>query len=164
MKKTDLTLKASFVRPLVLRLIKLGYITIQQKNFKKRLFSFMRYFMDWKLQTDLFISRLGLKSPLHMQTKSAVIPRYEKSFILRLISSHHEVYEIFYFTLNQQSSWSMVDFLFYGFSAAIPKCKENIFWKNIQNFFRVDFFVFRPLQVLSWNIRIFFLKKRLEIF
>ena len=149
MKKTDLTLKASFVRPLVLRLIKLGYITIQQKNFKKRLFSFMRYFMDWKLQTDLFISRLGLKSPLHMQTKSAVIPRYEKSFILRLISSHPGVWLIF---------------LFYGFSAAIPKCKENIFWKNIQNFFRVDFFVFRPLQVLSWNIRIFFLKKRLEIF
>ena len=48
----------------------------------------------------------------------------------------------------------------------VLKGGENAFWRNVRNFFRMNFlFVFWTLQVSSWNVRkIFFEKKYKEFY
>lgn len=55
----------------------------------------------------------------------AVIPRYQKFFILCYIRSHPRVWEFSYFM---------------GWSTVIPKYEENFLWKNIRTFcfFRLE--------------------------
>ena len=59
------------------------------------------------------------------KTNSAVIPDHDK---------------FFHTPLNQQSSWSMQKFSFLCFISSHLETWENVFWKNIRNFFRVGFF------------------------
>ena len=68
-------------------------------------------------------------------------------FILHLINGHPRVYFFFILWPNQQSSRNV---------------QKNFFWRNIRNFFTVDFFCFQALQVPSRNIRIFFLGKNIS--
>ena len=65
------------------------------------------------------------------QTKSAVIPRYEKCFILHVICSHPRVQDIFYFMLKEI-------FLFYGLISSHPEMWREHFLEK--KFFQNVFF------------------------
>ena len=73
-----------------------------------KLFSlFSQSIRSFCLKNCIFFWRALVFGKFTKQAKSAVIPRYEKCFILRLISSHPGVKDFFYSARNQQSSWNM---------------------------------------------------------
>ena len=100
------------------------YLIIIIKNFSH--FEGLVFPLGW---TSIRNSLLVFFEKFACQTKSAVIPRYEKYFVLLLISHHHEVWGIFYFILIQQSFSSMGDLLFYSLiSSHSQMCTESFFF------------------------------------
>ena len=84
------------------------------------------------------------KTKFGMQTKSAVILHYQKSFVLVLISSHSTSKHFLIRRLISNHPALLEMFLIYGFINSHPTFLEGKY-----NFF------FWALQVLSWNIRKF---------
>ena len=67
---------------------------------------------------------------------------YKKFFILWLISSNPTLWEFFYFTYNQQKLQSIIFFSLWLDQQSSQNVEKEFFWRNIKNFFRVDFFCF----------------------
>ena len=72
------------------------------------------------------------------QTKSAVIPRYEKCFILHVISSHPRVQAFFILCLSSSHHRVSEIFLFYGLISSHPEMWREHFLEK--KFFQNVFF------------------------
>ena len=84
---------------------------------------------NFLFRVDLFISSLVLKSSLGRKNK------LWEFFVLRLVSSHVEVWEFGYFVIYEQTYEDIRDFLYFTlWSTVTQNIRILFFGKNIRNF------------------------------